>query len=97
LGVNPGALGSPVSAALSSFATFAVGALIPLVPWFFGRGGGMAVISVALAAVAAVIVGGALARFTGKGVIFSALRQLGIAAVASGVTFGIGTALGAGH
>jgi len=97
LGVNPGALGSPVSAALSSFATFAVGALIPLVPWLFGHGRGMAIISVALAAVAALIVGGALSRFTGKGVVFSALRQLGIAAVASAVTFGLGVALGAGH
>jgi len=97
LGVNPGALGSPVSAAFSSFATFGVGALIPLIPWFFGRGGGMAIISVGLAAVAAVFVGAALARFTGKGVIFSALRQLGIAAAASAVTFGIGAAIGTGH
>jgi VIT1/CCC1 family predicted Fe2+/Mn2+ transporter len=97
LGVNPGSLGSPVSAALSSFWTFALGALIPLVPWFFGHGGGMAVISVVLAGVAALVVGGALARFTGKGVVFSALRQLSIAAAASAVTFGIGAAIGTGH
>jgi len=97
LGVNPGSLGSPVKAALSSFWTFALGALIPLVPWFFGHGGGMAVISVVLAGVAALVVGGALARFTGKGVVFSALRQLTIAAAASAVTFGIGAAIGTGH
>jgi len=97
LGVNPGSLGSPVSAALSSFGTFAVGALVPLVPWFFAHGRGAALISVALAAVAAVVVGAALARFTGKGLVFSAVRQLGITAAASAVTFGIGAAIGTGH
>ena len=35
LGVRPGQTGSPWQAALSSFISFAVGALIPLLPWFF--------------------------------------------------------------
>ena len=38
LGINPGALGSPVQAAVSSFATFALGALLPLIPWFVTAG-----------------------------------------------------------
>jgi VIT1/CCC1 family predicted Fe2+/Mn2+ transporter len=96
MGVNPGALGSPVKAAASSFATFAVGALVPLIPWFGGHGGGAVVASLVLAAVAAVIVGAALARFTGKGTVFSAARQLGIAATAAAVTYGIGALVGTG-
>ena len=38
LGIDPGSLGSPWWAALSSFLAFTVGALIPLLPWLFGSG-----------------------------------------------------------
>ncbi len=46
LGINPAALGRPLQAAVSSFATFALGALLPLVPWLFARGTGAVVASV---------------------------------------------------
>ncbi len=94
LGIDPEQLGSPVGAAASSFFAFAIGALIPLIPWFFGSGTAATIASVVLGAVAAVIVGGLLARFTGRSVVFSAARQLLIAAVAAGVTFGIGSVVG---
>jgi len=42
-------------------------------------------------------VGTALARFTGRNAVLSALRQLLIVAVASGVTFVIGSLVGVGH
>ena len=51
LGVDPSALGSPWLAASSSFFAFALGALVPLLPWFFGRGTAATVASVVLAAV----------------------------------------------
>jgi vacuolar iron transporter family protein len=35
LGVNPQQTGEPKKAAASSFVSFAVGAVIPLLPWFF--------------------------------------------------------------
>ncbi|MFL5374594.1 MAG: VIT1/CCC1 transporter family protein, partial [Myxococcales bacterium] len=38
IGLNPDELGSPWAAALSSLVTFAGGALVPLVPWFFRSG-----------------------------------------------------------
>src|SRR5690606_16590560 len=38
LGIDPADLGSPLAAALSSFVAFALGAIVPLVPWFFGGG-----------------------------------------------------------
>src|SRR5437763_17124608 len=64
-GIDPSELGSPVGAAISSFIAFSVGAVIPLVPWFFAKGSAAVIASVVLGAIAAVLVGAALARFTG--------------------------------
>src|SRR5207248_10368005 len=76
LGIDPNALGSPIGAAASSFVAFAIGALVPLLPWFFGGGRSYVVASVVLGAVASITVGAALARFTGRSVVWSAGRQL---------------------
>jgi len=94
LGIDPTALGSPVQAAVSSFLAFSVGAVVPLVPWFLGKGTAAVVASIVAGAVAAVLVGAALARFTGRSVARSALRQLFIALLAAGVTFAVGRAVG---
>jgi VIT1/CCC1 family predicted Fe2+/Mn2+ transporter len=94
LGVDPNELGSPVGAALSSFATFVLGAAIPLVPWFFVAGFTAIVISLTLAAVGAIAIGVTLARFTGRPWLHSAARQLAVAMLAAGVTYGVGTLLG---
>jgi VIT1/CCC1 family predicted Fe2+/Mn2+ transporter len=94
LGITPASLGSPIQAALSSFASFALGALAPLIPWFFLTGTAAVLASVIVGAVAALAVGGALARFTGRAVVHSALRQLAISAVAAAVTYSIGRAVG---
>jgi vacuolar iron transporter family protein len=94
LGINPNALGSPLLAAGSSFATFALGALLPLLPWFFLTGTPAIVASVMIGVVASIGVGIALAVFTGRSWWFSALRQLAISTVAAGVTYGIGRAVG---
>ena len=72
----------------------ALGAFIPLVPWLFGSGTNAKIASVVLAAIAAAIVGGLLARFTGRSVLFSATRQVAIATVAASVTYGVGVLLG---
>lgn len=94
LGINPAALGSPALAAGSSFATFALGALLPLLPWLFTGGTAAIVASVVIGVVASVAVGVALSVFTGRSWWFSALRQLGFSALAAVVTFGIGRAVG---
>lgn len=94
LGIDPGELGSPVRAAVSSFASFTLGALIPLAPWLVSRGTGAVVASVILGVVAALLVGALLAGFTGRSVIASSLRQLAVAALAGGITFAVGAALG---
>jgi VIT1/CCC1 family predicted Fe2+/Mn2+ transporter len=96
LGISTRTLGSPWQAAAASFVTFAVGAFIPLLPWLIGSGTAAIVASVVLGAVAAVIVGVVLARFTERPVIPSALRQLAVTAIAAGVTYAVGRAIGTG-
>ncbi len=96
LGINPNALGSPVRAAGSSFVAFAVGAVVPLLPWFFAQGTVAVAMSILLGALAATAVGVALARFTGRSPVRSAARQLAIAVIAAGITFAIGKAVGVG-
>ena len=96
LGIDPSQLGSPVSAALSSFLAFAVGAVFPLLPWFFAKGTAATVTSVIVGAVAAVGIGVALSTFTGRSAVRSAARQLAIATLAAGVTFAVGNAVGVG-
>jgi VIT1/CCC1 family predicted Fe2+/Mn2+ transporter len=95
LGITPGALGSPIQAASSSFATFAVGALVPLIPWLITSGTAAIIGSVIAAGVAALSVGAGLSLFTDRRWWWSALRQLGISAVAAAITYSIGRAVGA--
>lgn len=95
LGLDPDSLGSPTQAAVASFVSFAVGAILPVIPWFF-IGGMVAVIaSIVVGAVSALVVGGALAYFTGRSLLISSLRQLLVATIAAGVTFSVGAAIGA--
>jgi vacuolar iron transporter family protein len=96
LGITPQGLGSPWQAAAASFITFAVGAFIPLAPWLFTSGTTAIVLSIVLGAVASLVVGVVLARYTERPVVISALRQLAVTVVAAGVTFGVGRAIGTG-
>jgi VIT1/CCC1 family predicted Fe2+/Mn2+ transporter len=96
LGINPSETGNPLQAAASSFVAFAIGAVIPLLPWLFTSGTKATLWSVVLGAVAAVTVGAALAVFTGRSWFWSAGRQLLISGVAAGITYGIGHVLGGG-
>jgi vacuolar iron transporter family protein len=94
LGIDPQSLGSPLRAAASSFLAFAVGAILPLLPWFVTDGWTAIIASVVLGVIGAGVLGFALGSFTGRSRAFSAARQILIAVVASGVTFGIGALLG---
>ena len=94
LGIDPYALGSPVTAAASSFGSFAGGAVVPLIPWFFLQGGAAIVVSLVVGAIAAFAIGAALAGFTGRSIIRSGVRQLVIAVAAAGVTYALGSLVG---
>ncbi len=94
LGIDPTSLGSPVLAAVSSFAAFALGALLPLLPWLLSKGNGALVASVGVGAVAAIGIGVVLGALTGRSMLKAAARQLLVAAVAAAVTYGIGRVVG---
>jgi vacuolar iron transporter family protein len=94
LGIDPDELGAPLHAATSSFGAFAVGAVVPVLPWFFAAGTAAAVASIVVGAVAAIVIGVLLARYTERSIVPSAIRQLVIAALAAGVPFLIGNLVG---
>ncbi|MFV2040147.1 MAG: VIT1/CCC1 transporter family protein, partial [Acidimicrobiales bacterium] len=66
LGINPNELGNPIQAAAASFAAFAAGAILPLLPWFFSGGTAALIASVILGLFGAIAVGVALAKATGR-------------------------------
>lgn len=94
LGIDPGELGSPAHAAVSSFGAFSVGALAPLVPWFVTEGAAALVASLVVAVVAAVVVGLATSRFTGRSPFRTAGRQVLFTLVPAAITYAIGSAVG---
>ena len=94
IGVAPGSVGNPIAAAVSSFLAFAVGALVPLIPWFFVQGETAVIISVVLGAAMAIAIGCAVAIFTGRSKVRTGARQLAIATVAAAVTYGVGALVG---
>ena len=95
LGLDPAALGSPIGAALASFATFAVGALLPLAPYYFLEGPRAALVSGVIGAVTLSTVGILLGFLSGTSPIRSSLRMLLLAALATGITVVIGRLVGA--
>jgi VIT1/CCC1 family predicted Fe2+/Mn2+ transporter len=90
LGLDPEELGSPWRAAVTSLITFAAGAVVPLLPWFFWSGGRAALASIALGAAAAVAVGSLLGYLGGRNILWSAARQVFVLALAAGATWGAG-------
>ena len=95
LGINPADLGSPWGAAGFSFVSFALGAVLPLVPFLLGadlaRGTALAA-AVALAAL--FLIGMTLSLFTGRSAWYGALRMAAIGLGAGAATFAIGRLLG---
>jgi VIT1/CCC1 family predicted Fe2+/Mn2+ transporter len=94
LGLDPGELGSPWRAALSSFLLFVAGAIVPVLPFFFASGWPAIFTSSALSAVGLFAIGATITLFTGRGFLPSGLRQLWIGLAAALVTFGIGRLVG---
>lgn len=95
IGVNEDELGSPWNAAISSFALFTIGAIIPLIPWILNLHGMLSiVVAIVLTGIAGLFVGAYTARSSGKTVWYGALRQLLIIVFAAIVTYGIGHLFG---
>ena len=96
LGLDPDELGSPWGAAVGSMVSFAIGAAVPVIPFLFGGGTTITVISLGLSLAALFAVGAGVSLLTGRGMLFSGFRQLAIGLGAAVVTFLIGSIIGVG-
>jgi VIT1/CCC1 family predicted Fe2+/Mn2+ transporter len=94
LGLDPDALGSPWSAAISSLLAFAVGAFVVVLPYLVAGGTGAFVAAVVLALLALTAVGATIGMLNGRSPVRSALRQVVVGVLAAGVTYGVGAAIG---
>jgi VIT1/CCC1 family predicted Fe2+/Mn2+ transporter len=90
LGLDPEELGSPTRAAITSLLTFALGAVVPLVPWFFSSGTHAALFSIVLGGTAAIALGAVLGYLGGRNILWSAARQLFVLVIAAAATWGAG-------
>ena len=92
LGVDPDDLPSPYVAAGSSFAAFTVGALLPLLPLFFGF---HSILAVAIVSAFGLFASGAIvARLTTRSMWFGGGRQLLLGLAAAAATYVFGTLVG---
>ena len=94
LGLDPDELGSPWGAAFGSFVAFGVGAIIPVVPYLFGSGSAAFWGAIIASLAALFVVGAGVSLLTGRSLLFSGARQVGIGAAAAGVTYLVGTVIG---
>ncbi|WP_130619980.1 VIT1/CCC1 transporter family protein [Dyella amyloliquefaciens] len=96
LGVDPGDLGgSAWSASISSFCLFAFGAIFPVAPYFVLHGAQALEASIASTFVGLVLIALGTSLFTGRSLMFSIARQVGITLSASVITYLVGHLLGA--
>lgn len=97
LGIDPEDLGgSAWTAGGTSFLLFSLGAIFPVAPFFFASGFAAVAASVAVSALGMFLIGAGTTLFTGRGVLFSGLRQVAIGLAAAGLTFGLGRLIGVG-
>ena len=94
LGLDPNELGSAWKAAVSSFLAFAIGASVVVVPYALFSGMTAFVLAVVLALVSLIVVGGLVGYQSGRGVAFSAGRQVLWGVGAAAVTYLVGSLVG---
>jgi VIT1/CCC1 family predicted Fe2+/Mn2+ transporter len=95
LGINAEELkGSAMEAAITSFVLFSVGAIIPVVPFFFIDGFNAVIVSTGVSAIGLFIIGSAITLFTGKTIWYSGMRQVIFGLAAAAITYGIGSIIG---
>ncbi len=95
LGINPEDLkGSAMEAAVTSFLLFALGAILPVIPFFFTGGMQAVLLSAGLSTIGLFVIGASITLFTGKNVWYSGFRQVLFGLMAAAITFGIGKLIG---
>ncbi len=94
LGLDPHGLASPVAAAVASFLSFAIGALVPLLPYLLASGSTALGATIAVTAGGILGVGALMSLFTGRDPWWSAVRMALLGSAAAAATFLIGRLLG---
>jgi VIT1/CCC1 family predicted Fe2+/Mn2+ transporter len=95
LGIDPSEMGgSPLEAAVTSFALFILGAIVPLLPFAVFSGTAAVGASLLASAVGLFVIGAAITLMTGRTVLQSGGRQLLFGLAAAALTFGIGRLMG---
>lgn len=95
LSIDPDELGgSAWEAAFSSFLLFAVGAVLPIIPFLFTAGWHGILLSAAFSAVGLFVIGAAITLVTGRSIWWSGFRQVIFGLAAAAVTFAIGHLIG---
>ncbi|MBN1236852.1 MAG: VIT1/CCC1 transporter family protein [Gammaproteobacteria bacterium] len=95
LGIDPAEMGgNPWSAAGFSFVLFAVGAIFPVLPFFLTAGAAGIAWSLGASIAASAALGVATSLFSGRGPVYSAVRQVTIGAAAAGITYAAGALIG---
>lgn len=95
LGMDPDELGgSAWVAASTSFLLFAVGAVVPVLPFFFTDGQPAVAWSGGLSAIGLFIIGAGITLVTGRNFFWAGIRQVIFGLGAAAITFGIGRLLG---
>lgn len=95
LGIDPAELGgSAWEAAITSFLLFALGAIVPVLPFFFLDGLTAVIISLGLSGIGLFGIGAAITLLTGRSVWYSGFRQVFVGMLAAAITFGIGRLIG---
>ncbi len=92
LGMTLDDLPNPWTAASSSFLAFAVGALLPVLPYLLGASGFLPSLIVALSGL--FLVGAVVSKMTARPWWYGGIRQFVVGAVAMGATWGFGTLVG---
>lgn len=95
MGIDPDELGgNPWTAALTSFVLFALGAIIPVLPFIWLTGAAAIITSLVAGGFGLFLLGAAITVFTGRNAALSGGRQLALGITAAVVTYGIGTLIG---
>jgi vacuolar iron transporter family protein len=95
LGIDPKELGgSAWEAAITSFVLFAIGAIVPVTPFFFLTGMTAVIVSAVASTLALFGIGAIITILTGKSVFFSGARQVLIGIAAAALTYILGRLLG---
>jgi VIT1/CCC1 family predicted Fe2+/Mn2+ transporter len=95
LALDPESLGgSAWEAALTSFVLFAIGAIVPVIPFVVWTGTVAAIASLICSAIGLFVIGAGITLFTGRTVLFSGTRQVVFGLAAAAITFGVGRLIG---